>query len=159
MKSKRLSLILVSAVIILTGMSCTLNISPSRAFRVEESLVGSWKSGYIYISSDYRYDYSCTYTFSFSAKGDMSLVTEYFLKDRTGSTWSKDYSKQKLTHEFTVFSHAYSDTDGYLTVMDRETLDVISQPEYRLSESGNVLLMILESGKKISLAKVVDSEL
>lgn len=150
------SIVICLALVLAVMTSCIIETNPSHMNYVPESMVGTWTTGYIYDSSDSIYDYSHTETMAITSDGYMSVTMSFFIKSRTGATWVKNYSKTPVTENYEVLVHEYSPTDGYLTVYARDTYATSARFDYRLSETGTILILTGNDGRSFSLAKIVD---
>ena len=152
------SAVICLALVLAVMTSCIIETNPSHMNYVPESMVGTWTTGYIYDSSDSIYDYSHTETMAFTSDGYLSVTMSFFIKSRTGTTWAKNYAKTPVIENYEVLVHEYSPTDGYLTVYAKDTYATSARFEYRLSETGTILILTGNDGRSFSLAKVGDEK-
>lgn len=152
----------VSAVIclllVLTVMtSCIIDVNPSRTNYVPEKLLGTWTSGYIYDESDAIHDYSHTQTLKITSDGYMTSTYSYYIKERTGATWAKNYAKSPVTVKYEILGHEYSSTDGYVSIYDPELYQTVARFDYRISESGDILVFTDKDDVSYKYARITET--
>lgn len=150
----RLSLPALAVLILILGVSCPGELLPPMPIHIPKSIAGSWNSGWIYDTSDCLYDYSHTVVFDFSADGCLTITEDWYIKGRTESEWTRDYTRPSSKTQYDAFCHKYSDTEGYLTVFDDESPEPVIQTDFTLSDSGDKLTIEDIGGRKLELSRL-----
>lgn len=155
MKRLWFTLIIILTTLIM-GTSCIIDRIPGGSFQVAEPLIGTWQTGFVYVRSDYRYDYAYASRIDIQPDGAMSVTTGYYLKERTSSVWALDYSRTPSTRYFEILSHEYSETEGTVTIYAADNLEVVAMPYYSLDASRMTVILDFNDGTQAVLTRVPD---
>lgn len=136
------TLLTLAAIVTLAFTSCVIN---GGFDRLEDSpLCGEWQSDIEYSGvSDSFYDYGTQVHMYIYMNGDFVMVTENYLKPRTGTEWSQDLSQAPASYRYSawVYPSSHSKNEGELELLDRMSFENVDTLDYVLSEDGNTLIL------------------